>query len=105
MRAAKILVRTCAYAGSHESYCLWPCSLAITSTGRVGFYGSGAHEGSTGSGSDFKASQKTGHGLKSRPTDWEKPGIEPVTPSLQDSMLAVAIITKILMCWPMYKQL
>ena len=24
------------------------------------------------------------HGLKSHPTDWEKPGIEPATPGLQD---------------------
>ena len=39
----------------------------------------GTPEGSTGSGSGFKASQKTGH-----PTDWEKPGIEPATPGLQD---------------------
>ena len=39
---------------------------------------------STGSGSDFKASQKTGHGFKSHLTDWEKPGIEPATPGLQD---------------------
>ena len=30
----------------------------------------GTPEGSTGSGSDFKASQKTGQRLK--PTDWEK---------------------------------
>ena len=35
----------------------------------------GAPEGSTGSCSDFKASQKTGPQLiKSRPTDWEMPG-------------------------------
>ena len=43
----------------------------------------GAPEGSTGSGSGFKASRKTGHGFKSHPTDWEKPGIEPATPGLQ----------------------
>ena len=29
----------------------------------------GASEDSTGSGSDFKASQKTGHGLNSHPTE------------------------------------
>ena len=40
-------------------------------------------EGSTGSGSGFKASQKTGHALKSHLTDWEKPGIEPASPGLQ----------------------
>ena len=31
----------------------------------------GTPEGSTGSGSGFKASQKTDNGLKSHPTDWE----------------------------------
>ena len=36
----------------------------------------GTPEGSTGSGSGFKASQKTGNGLKSHPTDWEKPDWE-----------------------------
>ena len=35
----------------------------------------GTPKGSTGSGSGFKASH---------PTDWEKPGIEPATPGLQD---------------------
>ena len=44
----------------------------------------GTPEGSTGSGSGFKASQKTGNRLKSHLTDWEKPGIEPGTPGLQD---------------------
>ena len=44
---------------------------------------SGATEGSTGSSSGLKASQKTGHGFKSHPTDWEKRGIEPATPGLQ----------------------
>ena len=40
----------------------------------------GTSKGSTSSGSGFKASQKTGHGLKSHPTDWYEPGIKPVTP-------------------------
>ena len=44
----------------------------------------GATEGSTVSGSGFKASQKTGHGFKSHPTVCEKPGIEPATPGLQE---------------------
>ena len=44
----------------------------------------GTPEGSTGSSSGFKASQKTGQRLKSHPTEWEKPGIEPATPGLQD---------------------
>ena len=41
-------------------------------------------EGSTGSGYGFNLSQKTDHGLKYFPTYWEKPGIEPATPGLQD---------------------
>ena len=44
----------------------------------------GTSEGSAGSGSCFTASQKKGPRLKSLPTDWEKPGIEPATPGLQD---------------------
>ena len=40
----------------------------------------GTPEGSTGSCSGFTVSQKTGNSLKSHPTDWEKPGIEPATP-------------------------
>ena len=47
----------------------------------------GTSEGSTGSGSGFKASQKTGPCLKvsfHRQRDWEKPGIKPATPGLQD---------------------
>ena len=43
----------------------------------------GAPEGLAGSSSGFKASQKTGHGFKSYPTAWEKPGIKPATPGLQ----------------------
>ena len=66
-------------------FCLWSCSLAITSTGRIGLFFfvvlcPGTSEGSTGSGSGVKASQKTGHGFMSHLTDWEKPGIEPGNP-------------------------
>ena len=32
----------------------------------------------------FKRLRRRGNGLKSQPTDWEKPGIEPATPGLQD---------------------
>ena len=70
---------------SKIDYCLWPCYLAITSTGQGLWLG--LHKGSTNSGSDFKASQKTGPGLKSHQTDWEKPGIEPATPGLEGIML------------------
>ena len=40
----------------------------------------GTPKGSTGSGSGFKASQKTGQRLKVSSDNWEKPGIEPATP-------------------------
>ena len=48
----------------------------------------GTPEGSTGSGSGFEASRRRGNGLKSHPTDWEKPEIEPATPGLQDISLS-----------------
>ena len=32
----------------------------------------------------LKHLRRWGNGLKSHPTDWEKPGIKPVTPGLQD---------------------
>ena len=32
----------------------------------------------------LKRLSRRGNGLKSHPTDWEKPGIEPATPGLQD---------------------
>ena len=43
----------------------------------------GTPEGSTSSGSVLKCLRRQGHSLKSHPTDWEKPGIEPGTPGLQ----------------------
>ena len=36
--------------------------------------------------------RRWGHGLKSPQTDWEKPGIEPTTPGLQDIHLFVAFL-------------
>ena len=45
----------------------------------------GTPEGSTGSGSGFnRLRRRRVNGLKSHPTDWEKPGIEPATPGLQE---------------------
>ena len=32
----------------------------------------------------LKCLRRRGNGFKSHPTDWEKPGIEPATPGLQD---------------------
>ena len=48
----------------------------------------GTSEGSNGSGSGFKASQKMGQWLKVLSDRLEKPGIEPVTPGLQDIALS-----------------
>ena len=36
----------------------------------------------------LKRLRRRGNGLKSHPTDWEKPGIEPATPGLQDKGLS-----------------
>ena len=46
-------------SNNRHTYCLWPCSLARTSTG-CWVYGLGAPKGSTGSSSDFKGSQDSG---------------------------------------------
>ena len=56
------------YFGEYSFFALWQCCLAIPVLAGWG-YGSvvlcpGALEGSTGSGSGFKASQKTGQRLK-----------------------------------------
>ena len=66
-------------------YCLWHCSLAITSTARVGlwFYVQEHPKAQPAVVLILKLLRKWGHSLKSHPTDWEKPGIEPVTPCLQ----------------------
>ena len=62
-------VNTCVSNIILHSNCLWPCSLAITSTGWVGLWFCGLyvqeHPRLTGSGSDFKVSQKTGPQFKS----------------------------------------
>ena len=38
----------------------------------------------------LKRLKRRGNSLKSHPTDWEKPGIEPATPGLQDIGLSPA---------------
>ena len=44
----------------------------------------GAPEGSQAVVLILKCFRRRGHSLKSHPTGWEMPGIEPVTPGLQD---------------------
>ena len=67
------------------NYCLWPCSFAITRPGRVGccfcvFYGQERLKAQPAVVLVLKRLRRWGHGLKSHPTDWEKPGIEPAAP-------------------------
>ena len=77
----------CGFMYRRRNACSWPCSLAVpVLAGWVYGFVVGAPEGSTDSGSGFKASQKTG--LRSHPTDWEKPEIKPSTPGLQDICLS-----------------
>ena len=42
----------------------------------------------------LKRLRRGGHGLKSPQTDWEKPGIEPTTPGLQDIHIFVAFLSR-----------
>ena len=63
--------------------------LGCTSTGRVGlcflwFYVQELPKAQPAVVLVLKSLRRRGNGLKSHPTDWEKPGIEPATPGLQD---------------------
>ena len=61
--------------------------LGCTSTGRVGlclrwFYVQELPKAQPAVVLVLKRLRRRGNGLKSLPTDWEKPGIEPATPGL-----------------------
>ena len=63
--------------------------LGCTSTGRVGlcflwFFVRELLKAQPAVVLVFKRLRRRGNGLKSHPTDWEKPGIEPATPDLHD---------------------
>ena len=63
--------------------------LGCTSTGRVGlcflwFYVQELPKAQPAVVLVLKRLRRRGNGLKSHSTDWEKPGIEPATPGLQD---------------------
>ena len=63
--------------------------LGCTSTGRVGlcflwFYVQELPKAQPAVVLVLNGLRRRGNGLKSHPTDWEKPGIEPATPGLQD---------------------
>ena len=63
--------------------------LGCTSTGRVGlcflwFYVQELPKAQPAVVMVLKRLRGRGNGFKSHPTDWEKPGIKPATPGLQD---------------------
>ena len=63
--------------------------LGCTSTGRVGlcflwFFVQELQKAQPVVVLVLKRLRRRGNGLKSHPTDWEKPGVEPATPGLQD---------------------
>ena len=73
--------------------------LGCTSTGRVGlcflwFYVQELPKAQPAVVLVLKRLKRRVNGLKSHPTDWEKPGIEPATPGLQDIGLSPTLILK-----------
>ena len=69
--------------------CPWPKCPSTTSTGRVGlcflwFYVQELPKAQPAVVLVLKRLRRRGNGLKSHLADWEKPGIEPATPGLQD---------------------
>ena len=74
--------------------------LGCTSTGRVGlwflwFFVQEHPKAQPAVVLVLKRLRRRGNGLKSHPTDWEKPGIEPATPGLQDIGLSPTPLTVI----------
>ena len=74
---------------NHDSPIFVAVFLGCTSTGRVGlcflwFYVQELPKAQPVVVLVLKRLRRRGNGLKSHPTDWEKPGIEPATPGLQD---------------------
>ena len=68
---------------------LWPCSLAVPVLAGwvlcfLWFYVQELPKAQPAVVLVLKRLRRRGNGLKSHPTDWEKPGIEPATPGLQD---------------------
>ena len=68
---------------------LWPRSLAVPVLARwvygfLWFYVQELPKAQPAVVLVLKRLRRRGNGLKSHPTDWEKPGIEPATPGLQD---------------------
>ena len=73
----------------YRKYVFVAVFLGCTSTGRVGlyflwFYVQELPKAQPAVVLVLKSLRRRGNGLKSHPTDWEKRGIEPATPGLQD---------------------
>ena len=68
---------------------LWPCSLAVPVLAGwvypfLWFYVQELPKAQLAVVLVLKRLRRRDNGLKSHPTDWEKPGIEPATPGLHD---------------------
>ena len=68
---------------------LWPCSLAVPVLAGwvyafLRFYVQELLKAQPAVFLVLKRLRRRGNSLKSHPTDWEKPGIEPTTPGLQE---------------------
>ena len=73
---------------------MWPCSLAVPVLAGwvyvlLWFYVQELPKAQPAVVLVLKRLRRRGNGLKSHPTDWEKPGIEPATPGLQDRELGI----------------
>ena len=70
-------------------YCLWPCSLAVPVLAGwvlcfLWFFVQELPKAQPAVVLVLKRLRRRSNGLKSHPTDWEKPGIDTATPGLQD---------------------
>ena len=84
-----ILLREITNCSTKHRFVFVAVFLGCTSTGRVGlcflwFYVQELPKAQPAVVLVLKRLRRRGNGLKSHPTDWEKPGIEPATPGLQD---------------------
>ena len=66
----------------NENYCLWLCSLARVGLWFLWLYVQEHPRAQPAVVLVLKYLRRWGNGLKSHPTDWEKPGIEPATHSV-----------------------